>query len=221
MAKEIYFIKTNPTIAKINLYNKLCNEENTVINYLDNDKKTNLEIIKDKVKDSIENLNPKEFCSIFHWFQSESENETSNPNIRKEELINQLFIHGIDQFYEIPATDVDSFNQIISDYQNHSQNILHYKFNGENFSQFLIYGIFFTGLINRLHKKEKGNIQLMDYLQPDYKTLFSFAEQELNSTLQNAEKESMYSRDTLYHYFTDLYDLTRFYKGSIIKLDDR
>ncbi|MBT2623013.1 MULTISPECIES: hypothetical protein [Chryseobacterium] len=220
MAGEIYFIKTNPTIAKINLYKKLCGEENIVLGYLDEDRKTSLEIIKTKVKENIEDLTPTEFCSIFRWFQSEYKDENPGDSNGEEEVINQLFIHGIDQFYEIPTEDVRSFNQIISDYQRHSKNTLHYKFNADNFSQFLIYGIFFTGLMNQLHNKESENIQLMDYLKPDYKTLYSFAEDEFKATLQDAEKKSIPYRDILYNYFNELYDLTRFYKGCIIKLQN-
>lgn len=219
MAGEIYFIKTNPTIAKINLYKKLCGEENVVLNYLDDDKKTSLEIIKNKVKDGIENLTAREFCSIFRWFQNEYKDENAENSNNEEEVINQLFIHGIDQFYKIPTADVQGFNQIISDYQKHSQNTLHYKFDAESFSQFLIYGIFFTGLMNQLHKKESENVHLMDYLKPDYKTLYSFAENEFNAILQNTQEEPTPYRDVLYNYFNELYDLTRFYKGSIIKLD--
>ena len=219
MADEIYFIKTNPTIAKINLYKKLCGKETIVLTYLDEDQKTSLEIIKTKVKDSIENLTAIEFCSIFRWFQSEYKQENPGSNNGEDELINQLFINGIDQFYKIPTNDVESFNQIISDYQKYSHNTLHYKLDAEYFSQFLIYGIFFTGLMNHFHKNKIEDVHLMEYLKPDYTTLYSFAETEFNSVAQNAEKKSLFSHDTLYNYFIELYDLTRFYKGSIIKLD--
>jgi hypothetical protein len=219
MAEEIYFIKTNPTIARINLYKKLCGEESTVLGYLDEDRKTSLEIIKTKVIDNVESLTATEFCSIFRWFQSEYKNDNFDQLHDDEEVINQLFIHGIDQFYKIPSEDVKSFNQIISDYQRHSQNTLHYKFDADYFSQFLIYGIFFTALMNQLHNKESENIHLMDYLKPDHAALYSFAESELNATLQDPEKKTIPYRDILYNYFIELYDLTRFYKGSIFKLD--
>ncbi|ASK30434.1 hypothetical protein CEY12_10080 [Chryseobacterium sp. T16E-39] len=221
MAEEIYFIKTNPTIAKINLYKKLCSEEDIVLNYLDDDKKTSLEVIKAKVSDSVENLTPDELRSIFHWFHTEYNDKTSDPEECKEEIINQLFINGIDQFYEIPSTDAPNFNQIITDYQKYSHSNLNYKFNAENFSPFLIYGIFFTGLINRFHKKENSQILLMDFLKPDFKTLYSFAEEEFNSGVKNQEKESLYGFDSvLSTYFGELYDLTRYYKDPIIKLDE-
>jgi hypothetical protein len=34
MAEKLYFIKTNPVAAKINLYNKLCREEETALQFL-------------------------------------------------------------------------------------------------------------------------------------------------------------------------------------------
>lgn len=70
MAEELYFIKTNPTIAKINLYNKLCCEEKNVLNFLNEDKKTSFELIKTKVKDSVENLTKDELLQIFSWFSN-------------------------------------------------------------------------------------------------------------------------------------------------------
>ncbi|MFP7655938.1 hypothetical protein [Chryseobacterium proteolyticum] len=221
MAEKIYFIKTNPTIAKINLYNKLCREENSALRYLDDDKKTSLEIIKAKVKDSVENLTPDELCSIFHWFQGEYHDTSADPSNSKEEVINQLFINGIDQFYEISPPDVTPFNQIISDYQKYSQSTLPYKFNTEEFSPFLIYGIFFTGLLSRFHKKENSHILLMDFLKPDHKDLYSFAEDKFNAVQTNPETGSLFDHGVqLSTHFGELYDLTRFYKDPIIKLHD-
>ncbi|MBK1897792.1 hypothetical protein [Chryseobacterium paridis] len=221
MAEEIYFIKTNPTIAKINLYNKLCSEENAVLQYLDEDKKTSLEIIKAKVKDSVENLSPEELRSIFHWFQTEYDDKKTDPIACKEEIINQLFINGIDQFYQIPSTDTPSFNQIISDYQKHSQSILDYKFSADTLSPFLIYGIFFTGLINQSHGKENSQMLLMDFLKPDFTTLYSFAEEEFNSGSKNSGNEYLYGSESMLSvHFGELYDLTRYYKDPIIKLQD-
>lgn len=220
MAEEIYFIKTNPNIAKINLYNKLCSEEETVLNFLDEDRKTSFEIIKTKVKDSIENLSPEEFRSIIHWFENEYKDTNSDQN-NNEEVINQLYVHGIDQFYDIPPPNVKNFSQILADYQDHSQNSLSYKSNAENLSPFLIYGLFFTGLVSQFYQKENPNLLLMDFLKTEHKTIYSFAEDKFDSGLKNSENQFIdYSEPILHQYFAELYDLTRFYKGPIIKLDD-
>ena len=48
MAEELYFIKTNPTIAKINLYNKLSREEENILKFLQPEAKKTLETIKEK-----------------------------------------------------------------------------------------------------------------------------------------------------------------------------
>jgi hypothetical protein len=64
MAEEIYFIKPNPVVAKINLYHKLCNEEDNFLRFLNADKQVNLEIIKNKIQDSIETLSPDELRQL-------------------------------------------------------------------------------------------------------------------------------------------------------------
>ncbi|MEY8759852.1 hypothetical protein [Chryseobacterium tongliaoense] len=207
MAEELYFIKPNPNVAKINLYNKLCREEQDVLNFLDNDKKASLEIIKQKVKDSVENLTKEELLNIFSWFNH-------NYHSDSEEVKTQLFINGIDLFYEIPATsDVHSFQQILSDYEKYSQQRLNYKVDSEEFNHFLIYGIFYSAMV----QKDDRNI-LADYLKTEHKTLFSFAEEQFSANNGGLILES--TPQNIYTYFSDLYDSTKFYKGSIIKLHD-
>lgn len=202
MAEELYFIKTNPVIAKINLYNKLCREEKNVLNFLNDDKKTSIEIIKKKVKDSVETLTQEELLQIFNWFNSEY-------NSDKEEVKTQLFINGIDVFYEIPSeSHVNSFQKILSDYEKHSSCNLNFISDCENFNQFLIYGIFYTEMI----KKEEESISSR-FLKSDYKNLYILAENQFN--LNGIDKGNNVN---LYNYFAELYDLTKFYKGSIIKL---
>ncbi|WP_284463269.1 hypothetical protein [Chryseobacterium sp.] len=204
MAEELYFIKTNPNIAKINLYNKLCREEENILNFLQPNGKANLEIIKDKVKDSVEELTKEELLSIFSWFSKMYHSDD-------EEIKTQLFIHGIDLFYEIPSTNhVENFLQILSNYEKLFQQDLNYIVNAQNFNQFLVYGIFLTEIINKEQGKE--NI-LYDYLKSDYESLYVLAEKQ--SKLESFEKNDSAN---LQHYFSDLYDLTKFYKGSIIQL---
>lgn len=207
MAEELYFIKTNPTIAKINLYNKLCREEKNVLNFLSDDKKTSFELIKTKIKDSVENLTKEELLQIFSWFNNEYKTD-------REEVKTQLFINGIDLFYEIPSTvDVVNFQQILSDYENYSKQKLNHLVDVQHFNQFLIYGIFYTGI-----KNQDKNISV-DILKQDYKNLYSFAENQLSSNGKIFENEDLVLN--IYNYFTDLYDLTKYYKGSIIKLHDK
>ncbi|ANF51482.1 hypothetical protein A0O34_13625 [Chryseobacterium glaciei] len=204
MAEELYFIKTNPTIAKINLYNKLCREEKNVLNFLSEDKKTSFEMIKTKIKDSVENLTKEELLQIFSWFSNEYKTD-------REEVKTQLFINGIDLFYEIPSSvDVVNFQQILADYENYSKQKLNYLVDAQHFNQFLIYGIFYTGI-----KNQDKNISV-DILKQDYKNLYSFAENQFSSNGKIFENEGLVLN--IYNYFTDLYDLTKYYKGSIIKL---
>jgi len=208
MAEELYFIKTNPTIAKINLYNKLCCEEKNVLNFLDDDKKTSLELIKTKVKDSVESLSKEELLHLFSWFNNQYQSDS-------EEVKTQLFVNGIDLFYEIPSTaHVHNFQQILSDYENYSQKKLNHIVDSDNFNKFLIYGLFYTNLI----KKDSKNF-LADYLKLDHNTLYSFAEEQFKSNFNNLEQEDDILK--VQTYFTDLYDMTKFYKGSIIKLHEK
>lgn len=205
MAEELYFIKTNPNIAKINLYNKLSREEENILNFLQPDARAHLEIIKNKVKNSIEELSPEELLTIFSWFSNTYSSD-------HEEAKTQLFINGIDLFYEIPSTDhTENFLQILAHYEKLSQQHLNYIVDAQHFNQFLIYGIFFTEIINR----EQGNENILcDFLKPDYQSLYLLAENECKS--KDFDEKVI---PDLQNYFTDLYDLTRFYKGSIIKLE--
>lgn len=204
MTEELYFIKTNPNIAKINLYNKLCREEENFQNFLQPGGKVSLEIIKDKVKDSVEELTKEELLNIFLWFSKAYPSD-------HEEIKTQLFINGIDLFYEIQSPlHTETFLQVLSDYEKFSHENLNYIVNAQNFNQFLIYGIFLTEIINRGQGKE--NI-LSGYLKPDYPSLYALAEN--HSEMRSLDGQS---NTDLQKYFNDLYDLTKFYKGSIIQL---
>lgn len=205
MAEELFFIKTNPNIAKINLYNKLCRDEEKIIGFLQPDARANLEIIKNKVKDSVESLSKEELSSIFQWLSS------AYPADR-EEAKTQLFIHGLDLFYEIPKEQhVKTFQDILADYEKYSKRNLDFMVDAQNFNQFLIYGLFFTDIALR----EKGkNTVLSHYLKADNSSLYTLAEEQFQ-----AKGPDQYSDSDLHRYFGELYDLTKFYKGPIIKLD--
>lgn len=204
MTEELYFIKTNPNIAKINLYNKLCREEENFQNFLMPDAQISLEVIKDKVKDSVEELTREELLNIFLWFSKAYPSD-------HEEIKTQLFINGIDLFYEIQKpVHTETFLRVLSEYEKLSRENLNYIVNAQNFNQFLIYGIFLTEMINREQGKE--NI-LSDYLKPDYPALYTLAEN--HSELKTLDDKN---NADLQKYFNDLYDLTKFYKGSIIQL---
>jgi len=204
MAEELYFIKTNPNIAKINLYNKLCREEENIINFLQNDAKVSLEIIKNKVKDSVENLSKEELSSIFTWFSSAYPTDP-------EEVKTQLFIHGLDLFYEIPKKEnVKTFQEMLSDYEKYSKQNLNFMVDSQNFNQFLVYGLFFTDI----SLKEQGNCTILShYLKADYPSLYALAEDQF----QKKGSDQNYD-PALQRYFGELYDLTKFYKGPIIQL---
>ncbi|WP_312304409.1 hypothetical protein [Chryseobacterium sp.] len=205
MAEELYFIKTNPNIAKINLYNKLSREEENILSFLQPDAGAQLEIIKDKVKDSVEELTQEELLMIFSWFSNAYRSD-------REEAKTQLFINGIDVFYEIPSVDhAENFLQILSHYEKLSRQHLDYIVDAQHFNQFVIYGIFFTEIMNR----DQGNENILsDFLKPDYPSLYLLAENQLSS----ADFDDKVIPG-LQHHFTDLYDLTKFYKGSIIQLE--
>ncbi|PTT43479.1 hypothetical protein DBR28_00595 [Chryseobacterium sp. HMWF028] len=207
MAEELYFIKTNPTVAKINLYNKLSREEENILKFLQPEAQKTLETIKEKVKDSVEELTQEELLLIFQWFHQVYSSD-------HEETKTQLFINGIDLFYEIPTTvHAENFLQILSDYEKLLKQDMNYIVDSKNFNQFLIYGIFLTEIVNR--EQHPDNI-LCDYLKPDNKSLYLLAENKLNSK----EFDPKIVPD-LQHHFTDLYDLTKFYKGPIIKLENQ
>lgn len=203
MAEELYFIKTNPNIAKINLYNKLCREKEEIIRFLHDDAKVSLEIIKNKVKDSIDQLSKEELTSLFTWFTNAYPKDS-------EEARTQLFIHGIDVFYEIPKKEnVQSFEDLLSDYENYSKQNLDFMVDARHFNQFLVYGLFFTDIA--LEKKGSCTV-LSHYLKKDYPALYALAEDQFRT------KGSEYNNLDLQHYFGELYDLTKYYKGSVIKL---
>lgn len=207
MAEELYFIKTNPTIAKINLYNKLSREEENILKFLQPEAQITLETIKEKVKDSVEELTQEELLLIFQWFHQVYSSD-------HEETKTQLFINGIDLFYEIPTTvHAENFMQILSDYEKLLKQDMNYIVDSKNFNQFLIYGIFLTEILNT--KQHPDNI-LCEYLKPDNKSLYLLAENQCG--LKDFDHKLI---PDLQHYFTDLYDLTKFYKGSIIKLENQ
>lgn len=204
MPEELYFIKTNPNIAKINLYNKLCREGDHIMKFLHDDAKVSLEIIKNKVKDSVNDLSKEELSSIFTWFSSTYPSDS-------EEAKTQLFINGIDLFYEIPKEEnIKDFQEILFNYENYSKQNLDFMVDAQNFNQFLIYGLFFTDII----LEQKGSCTVLShYLKPDYPSLYAVAEDHARERSFDQNN----SRD-LQHYFGDLYDLTKYYKGSVIKL---
>lgn len=199
MKDRLYFIKTNPVSAKINLYNKLCSEEKSMLPFMEDDKEASLEIIKRKTADNVENLSREEFICIFNWFESRYHPDP-------EELKAQLFIHGIDIFYEISEPlCAENFSKILADYESYVDNRFSFIINSESFTHFLIYGIFFTGMANNEEK------YLFDFLKQDHKVLYALAEKGY------AEKRfGLALQPEMYQYFSDLYDCTNFYKGSII-----
>ncbi|MBB6372465.1 hypothetical protein [Chryseobacterium shigense] len=205
MAEELYFIKTNPNIAKINLYNKLCREEENILNFLQADARVSLEIIKNKVKDSVENLTKEELSGIFTWFSSIYPSD-------REEAKTQLFIHGLDLFYEIPKEqNVKTFQELLTDYENYSKQDLDFMMDSQNFNQFLVFGLFFSDIA----LKQKGNSStLPHYLKADHPSLYELAEDQFRMKGPGPDNNL-----DLQHYFGELYDLTKFYKGSIIQLD--
>ncbi|WP_294303953.1 hypothetical protein [uncultured Chryseobacterium sp.] len=202
MAEKLYFIKTNPVVAKINLYNKLCREEEHVLQFLQDDKKTSLELIKKKTLHHIDDISKEELLDIFRWFDAKCD---ADP----EELQAQLFTHGIDIFHEISgASDVEAFHGILADYEKHANISLGCKTDSEVFNPFLIYGIFFSGMINK-----NGEIDFhFDYLKSGYSSLYSLAETAYQEHKSNMPKPEMH------RHFSELYDSTKFYKGNIIRL---
>ncbi|WP_027385653.1 hypothetical protein [Chryseobacterium gregarium] len=203
MAEKLYFIKINPVAAKINLYNKLCREEDQVLEFLEEDKKTSLELIRKKVQEDIQTLSKEELLCIFSWFNTQY---ASDP----EEIKTQLFVHGIDLFYEITSSvPIENIRQIMSDYEKHAPVKISRITDSENFNQFLIYGIFFTSLMN----KTTNGDYLFDALKSQHAKIYSLAENEYHAK----NSEPPISKDT-YEDFKDLFDCTRFYKGPIIEL---
>ncbi|WP_294283292.1 hypothetical protein [uncultured Chryseobacterium sp.] len=203
MAEKLYFIKTNPVVAKINLYNKLCREEEHILPFLKDDKKTSLELIKKKALDHIEHLSKEEMQDLFRWFDAGCK---SDP----EEFRNRLFTHGIDVFYEISdSSEIRAFHQVVSDYEKHLHISLGHKTEAGAFNRFLMYGIFFSGLIN---ENSETNFHF-DYLKSGNKDLYSVAEAAVHE-----KKPVEFPAAELHHHFSELYDGTKFYKGNILML---
>lgn len=201
MKDKLYFIKTNPVSAKINLYNKLCSEQKSMLPFMEDDKEASLEIIKRKTADNIENLSKEELTCVFSWFNDRFGSDY-------EELKAQLFIHGIDIFYEISEPlCVENFSKMLRDYEEYLDTRFPFVMNSESFNHFLIYGIFFTGMAD---DKEK---YLFDFLKQDHKVLYALAEKGYNE-----KRYGLVLQPEMYQYFSDLYDSTKFYKDSVIML---
>jgi len=201
MKDRLYFIKTNPVSAKINLYHKLCGEENSMLEFMEDDKKASLEIIKRKTADNIKDLSREEFLCIFNWFNARYGSDD-------EELKTQLFIHGIDLFYDISnPLCVENFSKILTDYEVYLDYRFSFLINSESFNHFLIYGIFFTGMY---HSEEK---YLFDFLKHEHKVLYALAEKGYEE-----KRYGLILQPEMYQYFSDLYDNTRFYKDSVIMI---
>lgn len=203
MAEKLYFIKVNPIVAKINLYNKLCRQEDQVLEFLEEDKKTSLELIRKKVKENIESLSQEELLNIFDWFNAEYPSD-------REEMKTQLFIHGIDLFYEITSPHIEQLRHILTDYEKHARTIINHVIDSETFNHFLIYGILFTALMSKRTEEED---YLFSSLKSQYKDIYLFAENEYQA---KSSEQFLYS-DT-YDHFKELFDVTKFYKGSVIRL---
>ncbi|KIC63358.1 hypothetical protein [Chryseobacterium taiwanense] len=219
MAEELYFLKTNPLVAKINLYNKLCNEEEDVLRFLNGDKKINLELIKDKLQDSIEYLSPDELRQLFNWFKfqyaSNSVNGTVNNN---EEVKTQLYVNGIDLFHEIPSALTKPFDRILNDYENANQCSLEYISDAEKFNKFLLYGLFYTSLAQEDDEEKRI---LVDYLKSQHPAMYEAAQAEFKEKIgKTGLTEDLNSKGIiLFDNFSELYDSTKFYKGSIIQIN--
>jgi hypothetical protein len=189
MAEEIYFIKTNPTVAKINLYNKLCREEKNILDFLDDDKKTSLEIIKTKLQESINTCTQDELLSIYHWLYNTCVH--TNDDKSEEEIKTQLFINGLDLFFEISSkSSVKSFSHVLSDYEVYIGHHLPFVSEAKDFNRFLIYSIFYTGKLKIfLNKHDHTNdtaddhviLMQLNMLKPNYKDLYEWAEKEFNT----------------------------------------
>lgn len=202
MAEKLYFIKTNPVAAKINLYNRLCREEEQVLRFLQDDPKTSLELIKKKVKESnLSDCSPEEMSGIFRWFEA-----THSPD--PEEIKTQLFVHGLDIFYEIPEPGlIEGFLHLLSEYESRTHIRLASATASEHFIPFLIFGIFLSGLRNSTEHYLPG------FLQSKHQDLYTLAEK----AYQDKQTADPYPSD-LYCCFSELYDETKFYKGFIIRL---
>lgn len=218
MAEELYFLKTNPLVAKINLYNKLCNEEDNVLPFLHDDKKTSLELIKNKLQDSIEYLSPDELRQLFNWFTFQYNSNTVNGNENNEEVKTQLYINGIELFHEIPPVLTQTFDRILHDYEKANQSNLKYISDAEQFNRFLLYGLFYTSLAQEDDDEKRI---LIDYLQSQYPSIYEMAQSEFKEKINGTEfSKDLNSEAILFDNFSELYEATKFYKGSIIKINN-
>ncbi|WBV61625.1 hypothetical protein PFY12_05750 [Chryseobacterium camelliae] len=220
MAEELYFLKTNPLVAKINLYNKLCNEEDDVLRFLHDDKKTSLELIKDKLQDSIEYLTPDELRQLFNWFKFQyASNSVNGAAKNNDEVKTQLYINGIDLFHEIPPVLAPTFDSILKDYEKASQSNLQYISDAEKFNRFLLYGLFYTSLAQEDDSEKRI---LVDYLKSQYPTIYETAQAEFSDKINKTGlTEDLNSTGIiLFDNFSELYDSTKFYKGSIIQVNN-
>ncbi|WP_426279118.1 hypothetical protein ACN9MN_07775 [Chryseobacterium sp. S-02] len=219
MAEELYFLKTNPLVAKINLYNKLCNEEDTILRFLNDDKKTSLELIKNKLQDSIEHLSPDELRQLFNWFKFQYNSNPVNGNENNEEVKTQLYINGIDLFHEIPSGLTQTFDHILNDYEKASQCNLQYISDAEKFNRFLLYGLFYTSLAQEDDNEKRI---LIDYLKSQYPSIYEAAQSEFKEKKNGAGfSKDLHSETVLFDNFSELYDATKFYKGSIIQINNK
>lgn len=218
MAEELYFIKPNPVVAKINLYNKLCNEEDNFLRFLNEDKKTNLEVIKNKLQDSIEKLSPDELRQLFEWFKFQY-NSAVNENLSNDEVKTQLYINGIDLFHEIPSDLTQTFDSILNDYEKVNQTRLQYLSDAENFNQFLLYALFYTGFAL---EDDSEKCILTEYLKSQQPSIYESAQSVFKEKInQTGFTEDLNTKGILlFDNFSELYDSTKFYKGSIIQITD-
>lgn len=219
MAEELYFLKTNPLVAKINLYNKLCNEEDDVLRFLNEDKKTNLEVIKNKLQDSIETLSPDELRQLFDWFKFQYNSASVNGNLNNDEVKTQLYINGIDLFHEIPSDLTQTFDRILNDYEKVNQTHLQYLSDSEKFNKFLLYALFYTSFA--LEDDSEKRI-LTDYLKSQHPSIYESAQSVFKEKINHTGfTEDLNTKGIiLFDNFSELYDSTKFYKGSIIQITD-
>ncbi len=219
MAEELFFIKPNPVVAKINLYNKLCNEEGDFLRFLNGDKKTSLELIKNKLQDSIETLSPEELRQLFDWFKFQYNSVSVNGSLSNDEVKTQLYINGIDLFHEIPSDLTQTFGSILNDYEKVNQIHLQYLSDAEKFNKFLLYALFYTSFA--LEDDSEKRI-LTEYLKSQHPSIYESAQSVFKEKInQTGFTENLNTKGIiLFDNFSELYDSTKFYKGSIIQITD-
>lgn len=200
---ELYFFKLHPVIARINLYNAICRDPESIFPFLPKDQDTFLELLKIKAKENIENLSTEELSCIFAWAKKVAE-------VNKEDVQSRLFINGIDIFHEITNPDAaDQFMRIFSEYQNISGEHFNIHMKPDRFSNFLIYGILFTGMF------QDGDNEIFHYMKEEFGPLYEMAEKQYNLQSQNDSEKNV---SVLYPDFIALYDSSRFSKDPITLL---